>query len=228
MRFVVFIAMLLSVSVFGSPVRSSLGAERNNGAEPLPYNAEVEFLESTGTQYIDTGIAMDYAHVTFGGTFSTSSAGTGGFAIGFSLKAIASYTRSFEIEQNANARAMFKIVGGTTIYGNMQSGLSTSPCSVDFSQSPHTVTIDGVDSTFTSTDWDAGNIFAFGTGSVFGSVRIHSIWIRQDGELVCDMIPVTISNEQGDLEGVMYDRVTGAFFHNQGEGQFVIGPDKAK
>ena len=27
---------------------------------PLPYDAEVEYLESTGTQYIDTGIVPDY------------------------------------------------------------------------------------------------------------------------------------------------------------------------
>ena len=38
-----------------SPVRSALGAERNNVKAHLPYDAEVEFIESTGdnSQYID-------------------------------------------------------------------------------------------------------------------------------------------------------------------------------
>ena len=193
---------------------------------PLPYDAEVEYLESTGTQWIDTGVAMDYAHVTFGGAFSTSVPGTGGFAFGFALTAIASYTRAFAVEENANARAVFRVVGGATIYGEMQSALAKTICSIDFSTSPHIVSINGVSSTFTSTDWAAGNIFAFGNGSIFGSVRINSIWIRNDGVLVRDFIPVRFTNEHGQSEGAMYDRVSGQLFRNAGTGAFLFGQDK--
>ena len=43
---------------------------------------------------------------------------------------------------------------------------------------------------------------------------------------VRDFIPVKFTNESGETEGAMYDRVSGQIFYNQGTGAFVIGPDK--
>lgn len=44
--------------------------------------------------------------------------------------------------------------------------------------------------------------------------------------LVRDMIPVRFTNEHGQSEGAMYDRVSGQLFRNVGTGTFTIGPDK--
>ena len=43
---------------------------------------------------------------------------------------------------------------------------------------------------------------------------------------VRDFIPVRFTNELGQSEGAMYDRVSGQLFRNAGTGSFVIGPDK--
>lgn len=51
------------------------------------------------------------------------------------------------------------------------------------------------------------------------------LW-NTDGVLLRDLIPYRIRKENGEREGVMYDMVTDGFFRNQGDGAFVIGPDK--
>ena len=86
--FLVFTAMFVCHS---SPVRSSLGARGKSDVVSLPYDTEVEYLESTGTQWIDTGIfclkkysfefsvSVSYNGVSyedyFGGSQSDSQAG---------------------------------------------------------------------------------------------------------------------------------------------------------
>ena len=43
---------------------------------------------------------------------------------------------------------------------------------------------------------------------------------------VRDFIPVRFTNERGETEGAMYDRVSGQLYRNSGTGAFIIGPDK--
>lgn len=226
-----FIAFALFLTTtFSSPVKSNLGAK---GTEWCDFKSDlpdgivaVKYIESTGEQYIDTGILMDYSHITFGGTLSTSSAGTGGFGFGFALSALTSYNRSFNVEETSNARIMFNIYGGGNFYSSdFYSALSETDCSVSFIPSPHELTIGEASYTFSSIDWAPTDIFCFGNGKVFGSVRIKRVWIRQDGELVRDLIAVRFINEYGQKEGALYDLVTGMLFENQGTGSFLIGPD---
>ena len=42
-----------------------------------------------------------------------------------------------------------------------------------------------------------------------------------------DFISVRFTNELGQSEGAMYDKVSGQLFRNQGTGAFTIGPDKS-
>lgn len=51
-------------------------------------------------------------------------------------------------------------------------------------------------------------------------IKYFKLWDRNDN-LVRDMIPVRVG-----VTGYMYDRVTQKMFGNQGTGQFIIGPDK--
>lgn len=41
-----------------------------------------------------------------------------------------------------------------------------------------------------------------------------------------DSIAVRFTNELGETEGAMYDRVSGQLYRNAGTGAFIIGPDK--
>lgn len=59
-------------------------------------------------------------------------------------------------------------------------------------------------------------------------MRLYSLKIYSNGVLVRDFIPVRFTNEQGQSEGAMYDRVTRRLFRNSGTGEFIVGPDVAK
>lgn len=56
--------------------------------------------------------------------------------------------------------------------------------------------------------------------------RIYSCKLWQDNILVRDYIPVRFTNELGQSEGAMYDRVSKQLFRNQGTGAFLYGNDK--
>ena len=55
--FQIFVCLVCMESV-GTPVKSMIASDGTSiiNQESLPYDHEVEFIESTGTQYIDTGI----------------------------------------------------------------------------------------------------------------------------------------------------------------------------
>ena len=56
--------------------------------------------------------------------------------------------------------------------------------------------------------------------------KIYSVSFSTYGTNIGDFIPVRFTNELGETEGAMYDRVSGQLFRNAGTGAFVIGPDK--
>ena len=57
------------------------------------------------------------------------------------------------------------------------------------------------------------------------SVRIYHLF-GSSGNVKIDLIPVRFTNENGETEGAMYDKISNMLFRNQGTGMFVIGPDK--
>jgi hypothetical protein len=58
-----------------------------------------------------------------------------------------------------------------------------------------------------------------------GKIYSAKIWV--ESILVRDFITVRFTNELGQSEGAMYDRVSGQLFRNAGTGAFTIGPDKS-
>ena len=63
-------------------------------------------------------------------------------------------------------------------------------------------------------------------GSEGRCIRISRFKCFDNGEMVCDYIPVRFTNEDGLTEGAMYDYVSGELIRNAGDGAFIIGPDK--
>lgn len=57
------------------------------------------------------------------------------------------------------------------------------------------------------------------TKGVYGRIYYCKIW--KDSELVRDLIPVRIGQQ-----GYMYDKISKRLFQNIGKGQFILGPDK--
>ena len=196
--------------------------------KPLPYDAEVEYLESTGTQWIDTEIIpnSDYGFEIKFIKFDmseTAPLGTwGGWLVEmfggdfkYTLKAFLGTFGSLDIEILYN-----KI--NNIIIEKLHHKRLTLECNgvIDY------------DNVFTENFACTYSAYLFGnnvSGSArhLGPCRIFMAQITDGNDsLVRDFIPVRFTNESGVSEGAMYDRVSGELFGKSGTGAFIIGPDK--
>ena len=227
---IVLIAML-AVLVYSKPTRGVLGAKGGEKGIRLPYDAEVEYLESTAEgQYIDTGITPDSTTVweldfsfntTVKGQYSGSGNGmydgravpnrfnmgvdSGKFrcaygGLWFDVAELVDTGRHlWRLSALGARRAEASIDSGEPAYVNIPANFTpTSPICI-----------------YRRVVSDLKY-----AGKLFGS----KIW--QTGVLRRDFIPVRFTNESGQSEGAMYDRVSGQLYRNQGTGAFLYGPDK--
>ena len=191
----------------------------------LPYDAEVEYLESTGTQYVDTGVIIP-PDVDFEFTGSIVSDIANGCVFG--------ETREFLWGQSNNGYALVTTAGGRIYlrYGNSTLtvvGLTDIGLANTFTASlegnafkVNGLLVSTVDR-ISSFDRPVSSMFVFRRNSIsahnptFSAIRINNL---KFGTLF-DFIPV----RKGTF-GYMYDRISGQLFGNAGTGAFVIGPDK--
>ena len=217
-----------ALSLSAAPTRSMVAGRHISGsAAPLPYDAEVEHLESTGTQYIKVGpiigativrgriaaaeIPASGCYKAFGMGYSINFGDDCGInSVGWCGSSIATVqTNVFvEVEYNSSARLVDSVgIGG--------SGLAV---------------INGANagkSLFLFCGTNGKTAYITGSGNYMawrGSIAQFVIF-SADG-VMHDLQAVRFTNENGVTEGAMYDRVSGALFRNAGTGAFTIGPDK--
>ena len=207
-------------------VRVDYGGKFDTFSVAVAYDAQVEYLESTGTQYIDTGIIGDQdLRCEIEWMFHVSSMASGsGRVVG---SRFSSSSRQFEIG-TYNGQA----VNSTTIFFGYGSVFYNSDASPEIG-TWHTAvldknecTLDGITyatpsaSTFTTPN----NIKLFGfdqNGTMgYGKLRMKSVKLYSNGVLSRYFIPVRCGTT-----GYMYDRVSGTLFGNDGTGDFVVGAD---
>ena len=195
----------------------------------LPYDADVEYLESTGTQYIDTGIKpntetrleIEFKLTRIDGTYRafcasrTSNHSVDQFSFVFSNPS--SYTGFGNQEKMIEGTRTVGMVYSITMDKESLRGTWRTP-----SMSGNITTVDFDPKTVSSNL----NLYMFGrntagTASYFSYCQMHYCKLYDSSILVRDFIPVRV----GSL-GYMYDRVSGQLFGNSGTGAFVIGPDK--
>lgn len=194
-----------------------------------PSYTELKYIESTGTQWIDTGYAfkddfgweIDFEGITanktiFGGR--TSSTRT---AILYQVPK----GTSLVVTMTACPIASFN--GQTTPFhlGNISVGRHTVKMSVASNKA--SIWVDGVqqfDNRSFSGSYISGTtqaIFAdnFGGGKIeeYTESKLYRLKMWQGGELIRDFIPVLDASGKPCL----YDRVTEQFFYNHGTGEFL-------
>lgn len=223
---IVLIAML-AVLVYGKPIRNALGAKGGEKGIQPPYDAEAEYLETDGNAYVSTGIVPSKnAIVEVRGQFGYASASSGRrFLIGDGNQNVAHYCEfnakneygggsvytSPTLTGNALYRASMTIMGATrAAYGIEVSGTTYTTGTSEFAS--------GV--------FGGLSLFRLNQNYRGSGQRIARCEIYVNATLVRDFIPVRFTNELGQSEGAMYDRVSGQLFRNQGSGSFVIDPDK--
>ena len=198
---------------------------------PLPYDAEVEYLESTGTQWIDTyfkgsdvldfkidALVSSEGDRTFFGARDTYDGDSsriynlvsplkGRFGFGLSGQ----WNKWPQLGIVVGNRFWAKKTGNTVIMSN---GVSIEVSSEKF-ETPYEIELFAM-STVTQK--------RHGQEPLIG--RIYSVSFSTYGTNIGDFIPVRFTNELGETEGAMFDRVSGQIFRNAGTGAFIIGHDK--
>ncbi len=179
---------------------------------PNGYTA-LEYLQSTGTQYIDTGITITSgnfqidADMQFTSTASPQYFGIfGGGYFGITDNYFAAGGRT--ISKSADTQRhkfIFSSIIGTNVLLNLS--------------------IDGTNYNL-SRDVSAGRVNLLvvdNSGTLMGATKakLYSAQIYSNGTLVRDMIPA--KNASGVIG--MYDVVSGRFFTNAGTGTFTAGPE---
>ena len=192
----------------------------------LPYDAQVEYLESTGTQYIDTGIVPYPDSTGFEGTVEYVALSSGidnSDNYIFGVRQNSQHTRFWAGAANGFLRGAIGIFKSTEIVVNINTKVVM------------TFNLNGNKKiTFGSDEFlmDAvsflisRNAYLFcannqGIPGMFSSAKIYSANIYNGTNLVRGFIPVRVGQV-----GYMYDRVSGQLFGNQGTGNFVLGADK--
>lgn len=195
-----------------------LGGSPTPPTPVLPYDAQIEYLESTGTQWINTGIKPTQT-LSFSCKFdnpNNSGAGNG-------------YGNVFgsRISSGNNEYQLTKYGSGSVSVGtrNTNKGFNTSGIHIITFDGATTITVDGTTKTITksSIQSNIGNIVLFGIsqGTTTSATQLQAgkIYACSFGS-VRDFIPVRVGQV-----GYMYDRVSGELFGNSGTGNFVLGND---
>jgi hypothetical protein len=182
----------------------------------LPYDAEIEYLESTSTQYINTGK-----------TFKSN------IRVVFSViytQTVTQYNQTWGLN-----RSGYEVLwGGNQFY--FGSGYSTysNPvkdteyeCDYDFTAGSMVAKINNTVVRRTSGTQpnasEAMYIFAMNYNGMrkYYKAKHGEFKLYENGVIALDLIPVRVGNV-----GYMFDKVSGKLFGNAGTGSFILGPDK--
>ena len=197
------------------------------GGKRKPYDAEVEYLKSTGTQYIDTGyilntrskLVLDVMWISITHTMETAQhigvvkwndSGNYRTLFGQNTGSIVAFCADAKPRLPANTNNVYTYTAD----------LPNKKCSISRSSSSSSANINtSLSGTFTKSFY----IFARNNGGVaehYCRCKIYSFKAYDNDSLVLDLVPV----RKGDV-AYMYYRVSGQLFGNQGTGRFFFGND---
>lgn len=223
------LAKLLSIGLAGTALESQGAITRSalalrgamiGGGRKLPYDYEVEYIQSTGANYVDIGlkgdnltaveIEMEYPSLGQSGRFF-------GARSTYQSQAFAIYPNSGFAQATTQFQGNF---GGIAWNGPMVSlGRHT------FKLSASDFNVDGVSyggySVAPFTTPMTLKLFAHdqSSGLVIGVSRIYSFKMSRSGEVVADMIPVV-----KDGIAQFYDKARGILIGKSGTGELIAGP----
>ena len=186
---------------------------------PLSDYTQLEYIESTGTQWIDTGIAttnnnlgfmLEAMSLTSSDVYPMGSRATNGGTRFFGVRSVSSNSFSYgwSFYQTAPASQSYVNVRTTMSLNWLNSKKATIG---DDSNDLATVDID-----------NGRNITLFGVnGQLLWTGRIYHAQISEGTGIVANLIPVM---RNSDSKVGMYNTVTRQFFTNAGTGEFIASP----
>jgi len=222
-----FLIVALSfAALLAAPIRGIMGfKETLEGSSPLPHGAiPVQYIESTGEQYIDTGVLP-----------------LNGFQLDCQLQVTKFNDGMMGVcpsDTRLSYLNCYLNFYGSRVYPRFGKGFPAGAyiyfTTTSLSMNRDGFWVNGEKTAAALNDIpDAQARFPFylfaanGGDSVgrFSYLLLFNITLSNYGEVEFDAIPVRFPNELGEWEGAMYDFVSGELFRNQGTSSFVIGPD---
>lgn len=204
----------------------------------LPYDAEVEYIESTGTQYVDTGYypnntttcKMSFKVISqlnkhFNALFFCGDAYNSANAYGAASNMTygeAGTSKKINIYRTSSAVNVY--LGNPNLSRNVRYDITLGTSNATITDGTNTYNSTFTSATFPTT---ARSLYVLcgntGTADLaeIGNIMLFSFQIFESGVLVRDFQPVRVGQV-----GYIYDRVSGTLFGNAGTGAFPIGPDK--
>lgn len=203
----------------------------SSGPSPFPYDAEVEYLQSTGTQWIDLGFKATN-NIQLDISFNRPSDSVRfdcGAEDGWSSK----IARFVVLENNGNvwwrygasSSSSSTVTTANKLVGDIRTLITNRSCSVTNHTTNITYNHNGsTTSAFTTT----GNFVLFGasvgseqqTDAANSGSRLYRARVVDTG-VDLDLIPVRVGQV-----GYLYDKNSGRLFGKSGVDNFVIGNDK--
>ena len=211
------------------------------GGGSLPYDAEIEYLEGTGTQWIDTGLYFDttkHGYIVdatlindIAGTVTICGTWEGPWDINYLNCAMAGNYQSKYFScppinfRGGSAGEALSSPNIRSVIGFINHGLSDRVINI-------TRYVNGVSSSITMSNPYIG--ISLQTFPIFGMkgdgknivseishLKLYGFKMYDGDIVILALIPVRV----GTI-GYMYDKVSKQLFGNAGTGDFILGPDK--
>lgn len=190
-----------------------------NGCTPLAY------LESNGTQYIDTEIAGD----------------SNNFLIEFKFNLL-SYTRygglfGNYINETTNTWRILQQASNTTsmwVYANSRANSAAATITNITKNTDHTISynrssvvVDGTSYSLNNASGTSNNtsiaLFSQKVGANGSNMKLYYFKIKDNGTLVRDFVPVRAEFKTDGKQNCMFDQVSKGLFCNVASGDFIAG-----
>lgn len=185
-------------------------ARRRYGGKVLLYDAEVEYLESTGTQWINLPVSVARGNafgVEIRFVLLTTSTGYNIWSSN-----VSDVFRSWIYSYNSTSKAatFASYIGGNATYGGWNGTYGeVTDCIVSTTQ-VGTRVLNRTISAFTNLRLLDSNF----------KCKLMSFKVVHKGSVIYNLIPV-----RKGTTGYLYDKVSRQLFGNSGTGAFVVGPD---
>lgn len=187
---------------------------------------EYKYLQSSGTQRIDTGIIPDLTLDTYFKVETLSGAASSSPIIGTRVGS-SNPGRYFPIAYAGDSSTQLRTtLGNIDIPFNYTNGIYEG----NFLPTQLTSTINGTtrslsNNGFTKTENNTLQIFGttgYGTNYYYTKAKVYYVQLKRNNQLVRDFIPVSYNGTPG-----LWDKVEWKFYANAGSGTFTLGPEKA-
>lgn len=185
----------------------------------VPYDAEVEYLESTGTQYIDTGVTVsNEVGIEIDCSDIQLNTWIAGGRIGYMNGAIGFYRLSGGALRSCFGNEQYEGAFGTARYTiTLRDAAYSADGGIVHRFSEQTFANNARIYIFNLCIDESGNLSNIGMRG-----RMYGCRVYVGDDVIRDFIPV-----RAGTEGAMYDRVSGQLFRNSGTGVFGFGTDIA-